>query len=67
MLDAIAGFILWFAPCTDMDKPNTLANYIPGGTDFLELFVFLWVLFLLKKNQIMGLFARFGSSLDLIE
>ncbi|MEI8185388.1 MAG: metal-dependent hydrolase [Chlorobiaceae bacterium] len=67
LLDTIAGFVVWLAPFADMDKPFTLGNYIPWDTGFLEFFIFLWALYLWKKPQIVGLFSRLGSSLDLIE
>ena len=67
LLDTIAGYVIWFAPFADMNKPVTWAHYIPWDTGFLELFIFLWALYLWKENQILEIFSRLGSSLDLIE
>jgi hypothetical protein len=67
ILDTAVGYMYVLKPFVDMDKPFTLANHIPMDSHYLELFIFLWALYLLKKNQIIGLFARLGSSLDLID
>ncbi|MBZ4218580.1 MAG: metal-dependent hydrolase [Chlorobium sp.] len=67
LLDTIAGYVLVFAPFTDMNSPFTLAHYIPWDKSFLEFFVILWALYLWKKNQILEIFSKMGSSLDMIE
>ncbi len=67
LLDTIAGSIYILAPFADMNEPFTLAHYIPWDKGFLELFVILWALYLWKKDQILGLFSKMGSSLDMIE
>lgn len=67
LLDTIAGYVLIFAPFADMNKPVTLAHYFPWDEGFLELFVILWALYLWKKDQILDMFSKMGSSLDMIE
>ncbi len=67
LLDTIAGYVLIFAPFADMNNPITLAHYFPWDTNFLEFFVILWALYLWKKDQILGIFSKMGSSLEMIE
>lgn len=67
LLDTFVGYVLILAPFADMDKPITLAHYFPWDEGFLELFIILWALYLWKKDQILGIFSKMGSSLDMIE
>ncbi len=67
LLDTIVGYVLIFAPFADMDEPFTLAHYFPWDAGFLELFLILWAMYLWKKDQILGMFSKMGSSLDMIE
>ncbi len=67
LLDTIAGYVLIFAPFADINKPFTLAHYFPWDEGFLELFVILWALYLWKKDKILGVFSKIGSSLNMIE
>ena len=67
LLDTLAGYVLILAPFADMDTPLTLAHYFPWNEGFLECFVILWALYLWKKDQILGVFSKMGSSLDMIK
>lgn len=67
ILDTIVGTISWLEPFVQVYPPTNLEKYMPWDSRYLELFVFLWALYLWKKPQIKGLFNRLHSSLDMIE
>jgi membrane-bound metal-dependent hydrolase YbcI (DUF457 family) len=67
LLDFVVGPIYILRPIMHMDHMVTLANRLPINSNYLELLVFLWAIFLLKKNQILKFIARLGSSVDMIE
>ena len=67
ILDTIVGCLWWLEPFMKMDQPIALEQYIPWDSIYLELFVFLWSLYLWKKPQIIRLFSRLFSLLDQIE
>ncbi len=67
LLDTIAGYVLILAPFADMNKPVTIAHYFPWDAGFIEFFVILWAIYLWKKDQLLGIFSKMGSSLNMIE
>jgi len=59
-LDTLVGHIYWM----DKNKPFSLSGYVPWDAGFLELFVFLWAIYLWKKNTIVNLLSDTKPSQD---